>query len=199
MNKNVSSEEKLLNLIRNKKLGPAAVPEEPDKDGGARRWSSFYIFFWKGGTVIFLIGAAVMLVLLVVKFQKANTSGPVMSEIPVGGSGRSGEKELSERIMTEDGRNYHEIIQARDIFSSPVEQRNEDERSSSSPVAAVSDRYKLSGIMLDNNPTAVIEDIQSHQTMIVSKGQRIDNFSVEEIKADRVLLKDGDQVVELAR
>lgn len=199
MNKNVSSEEKLLNLIRNKKLGPAAVPEEPDKDGGARWWSSFYIFFWKGGTVIFLIGAAVMLVLLVVKFQKANTSGPVMSEIPVGGSGRSGEKELSERIMTEDGRNYHEIIQARDIFSSPVEQRNEDERSSSSPVAAVSDRYKLSGIMLDNNPTAVIEDIQSHQTMIVSKGQKIDNFSVEEIKADRVLLKDGDQVVELAR
>ncbi|NTV30126.1 MAG: hypothetical protein HGA80_08615 [Candidatus Omnitrophica bacterium] len=199
MNSNISSEEKLLGLLRKKQPVRVAQSKAAGKAADGLDWKSAASIFWQWGTVIFIAGSTGLLTILFIKYQSGLRAENPASEASSVPDHSLDKPASSEEIVQPNVANYQEIIRARDIFSLPVEQKKETVTSIQAPQSPVAERYKVVGIMLDSNPTAILEDIKSHETVIVTKGQNLEDATVEEIKADRVILKTADQPVELMR
>lgn len=58
-------------------------------------------------------------------------------------------------------------------------------------------KFKLVGISLSPEPVAMIEEISTKQTYVLTPGQRIGEATVKEILPDRVMLRVGDAEVPL--
>lgn len=67
----------------------------------------------------------------------------------------------------------------------------------SSEVSDAAKNLRLAGISWSAAPDAMIEDISGQKTYVVRKGQQVKNFTVEEIRRDKVILRLGQELVEL--
>ncbi|MFA5059221.1 MAG: hypothetical protein WC676_01155 [Candidatus Omnitrophota bacterium] len=94
---------------------------------------------------------------------------------------------------------YEQQLKRRDIFESPVyKSGNQDAK----PVASSSELTKnlrLVGIVLDEKPEAIIEDVELKETMFVHKGESVKDAVVDEIKQGKVILIYRDQKIELVQ
>lgn len=91
---------------------------------------------------------------------------------------------------------YLSAIQRRDVFRPPGERA----ATAAAPQAPASptEGLRLVGIAWSDRPEALIDDARVQQTIFLKKGQRIRNFTVEQIGPDSVTLRGEDgAVVEL--
>jgi hypothetical protein len=93
---------------------------------------------------------------------------------------------------------YLEKIEKRDIFKmgpkKPVENVNEV---ISSKAAEATQNLKLVGISWSDNPDAIIEDTKEMRTFFLREGQMIGEIKVESISRDKVVLRYGEELIEL--
>ena len=90
---------------------------------------------------------------------------------------------------------FESKIGSRDVFFSPWEKPS----TPASPDVAMdlAKDLKLVGIVLDENPKAIVEDVKNNQTLFMSKGETINNAVLKEIKSDKVIFTYNNQDVEL--
>lgn len=58
-------------------------------------------------------------------------------------------------------------------------------------------RFTLVGILMGKSPRAIVRDIKSNASVILSAGQNLDEYRVEEILPDRIILEQHGQRFEL--
>jgi hypothetical protein len=96
---------------------------------------------------------------------------------------------------------YAEVFAQRDLFGNPGSVAQVDEVKNEailpSPARDLSQDYKLVGILLDKNPTAVIENLQDGHTLFLPQGGNLDNGVLEQIEEGRVIINFDGQRLEL--
>jgi len=55
--------------------------------------------------------------------------------------------------------------------------------------AAAAARWRVAGIALGEPPQAILEEVSTHATRLVTRGQRLDGWTVEAIDGHRVVLR----------
>jgi hypothetical protein len=97
---------------------------------------------------------------------------------------------------------YTSILNQRDIFASPFQLASGPQTTMSALVAAapsvdLAQNYKVVGIMMDDYPEAVIEDIRNQQTLFLSKGDPLEGGTLEDIQEGKVIVSFNNQRLEL--
>jgi hypothetical protein len=93
---------------------------------------------------------------------------------------------------------YIDKIKQRDIFRmGPKPGPDAVAEVISSKAAEATKNLKLVGISWSDNPDAIIEDNKGLRTFFVKKGQMIGEIKVESISKDKVMLRYGEEVIEL--
>jgi len=92
---------------------------------------------------------------------------------------------------------YASQIQGRKIFQSPLEREKAQMSSLAVNVSEVTKNLKLTGIVLDKDPQAIIKDVQMNQNVFVHRGDQINGAVVEDILEGKVILNVQNQRVEL--
>ncbi len=109
--------------------------------------------------------------------------------------------ENSRPVVTSSGKDfsfYEQNLQNRDVFKLPWEEPAKEQGSSSvAQVSSLSDQIKIKGILLDQDPKVVLEDVATHQTSILSVGENINGAVLKAIQADKVIFNYNNQDVEL--
>ncbi len=117
---------------------------------------------------------------------------PTVTAKPTGGSAK--QMDISDSRPFDF---YREEIARRDLFQNPWQGPGSGTPSSSGSAVEISKQLKLVGILLDDDPKAIIEDAATKQTFFISPGERIGEALVEEIRGDRVILVFHEERVEL--
>lgn len=117
-------------------------------------------------------------------------------DLRVGGDA-SGESR--ERTVLKKLEHYLERVNQRDIFRMGATDRPENaiEAGPSSKAVEATQNLRLVGISWSADPDAMVEDIKSLKTFFVKKGQVIGDVKVEAITKDRVILRYGQEQIEL--
>jgi len=221
----LTSEEKLLRLIRKKdkssEAPPLALPEDhpaispdlPDAANGEPRPGREAQGPEKRMDVLALsirvlaVTACIILVFVLNKYVLLRTKPPA-------GQALSSPTQAAEDISLSAGAkeewelpvaaievrpfySYKPAMESRDIFQAPWEQPAQDIPASSVSSTELVKQLKLVGILLDKDPKAIVEDLGTQQTFFVSPGERIGNAIVQEILQDKVILIFGQEKVEL--
>lgn len=92
---------------------------------------------------------------------------------------------------------YQQAMEGRDIFQAPWEKPLKEMPAAGDAAAEWSKQLKLVGILLDEEPKAIVEDLRTQQTFFLSPGEQIGNAVVEEIREDKVILRFAQEKVEL--
>ncbi len=92
---------------------------------------------------------------------------------------------------------YASQIQGRKVFQSPLEREKTQMLSAAVNVSEVTKNLKLTGIVLDKDPQAIIKDVQVNQNVFVHRGDQINGAVVEDILEGKVILNVQNQRVEL--
>lgn len=93
---------------------------------------------------------------------------------------------------------YLEKIENRDIFKmGPKTSTADINEVISSKAAEATQNLKLVGIAWADDPDAIIEDTKQMRTFFVKKGQMIGDIKVESIFRDKVVLRYGEELIEL--
>jgi type II secretory pathway component PulC len=186
INQPLTSEEKLLRLIRKKGESPEGkkkkdAAQEPRvlKQGGSK---SSYVFV-KGLTAVVRLGCVLgVIYLMYLFFQKTNTieledKAAVLEETQPS----SAFPELKPISY------YESVLSQRDIFLAPWE-KGVIENATAVSLDVVS-MIKVAGIMMDKNPQAIIEDRVSGQTVFLSVGEEVNAAKITAIFADKVVFE----------
>lgn len=198
--KDVTSEEKLLKLIRNKKGSKQSADEkssETKKDAlgkGSKNKNK--------GDILKPVNNILFLILLVV------SAYAVMSYL----ESTKASKRAINAATYKDGQDlksagrqkenikpylyYQSVLEQRDIFMSPWE-RPADATASNLSSLEFSKQFRLVGIVVDDNPQAIIEDVAASQTVFVTEGGKVGSAIVEEIKEGKVILLYNNDRIEL--
>ena len=98
---------------------------------------------------------------------------------------------------------YAAVFEARDIFESPFEKEAitpvEEPRpvETVAPVKDLTNDFLLVGIVIDDDPRAIIEDIQNQETLFLSVGEHLGEAVIKEIHEGRVVLDYQGNEIEL--
>ena len=209
MEKPLTSEEKLLNIIRKKKT-PQSTPEgkgqpRDDKSQGAlagpsKNKNEINPFKTVNRILFFII--PILVVLLCVEYYIVKQKSDLQAQQALVRAAKE-EKEASRKTDTAPGVDkpmdvYLSRFGERDIFMAPWE-KPQDQNSAATAIAPLSEELKVTGIVLDNNPQAIVEDVKTEQTYFLSTGDTVKNAKVLEIKEDRVIFEYNNSKVELVQ
>jgi hypothetical protein len=114
--------------------------------------------------------------------------------VPAKDSSSSVSKETS---LLKPFSSYLETVKKRDIFRMGQKLALENSEVISSKAAEASQTLKLVGISWSAFPDAMIEDTKAGKTFFVKKGQMVNDFLVEAIYKEKVVLKYGAESIEL--
>ncbi|MBF0532548.1 MAG: hypothetical protein HQL23_05550 [Candidatus Omnitrophica bacterium] len=154
--------------------------------------------FWTLANRFLTVVAVCLFVVFIGKYQTGKNAQLSLADISFQNQLPDKKNQPTDVLGLTTKSDYRNVIQARDIFTAASEQKKEDQ-APAQPKPALSTRYRLGGIILDKNPTAIIEDLQSHQTIILSIGQKLGDAELKNIQENRAVFRDGDQDVELIR
>lgn len=82
---------------------------------------------------------------------------------------------------------YESVLAQRDIFLAPWEIKSQE--IITQPVADVRNSFKLVGIVMDKEPSAIIEDLQTGETLFLSEGGMMREAVVKQITAEKVVIE----------
>lgn len=209
----LTSEEKLLRLIRKKdkssEAPPLALPEDhpavspdlPDEAQGPEKQMDVLALSIR----VLAVTACVILVLVLNKYALLRAKPPAALETSfqtqitedISSLSGKGEESPVPAIETRSFESYKQTMAGRDVFQAPWEKPVQSAPASGASAAELSKQLKLVGILMDKDPKAIVEDLGTQQTFFVSPGERIGNAIVEEIREDKVILIFGQEKVEL--
>lgn len=209
----LTSEEKLLRLIRKKdkssEAPPLALPEDqpavspdlPDEAQGPEKQMDVLALSIR----VLAVTACVILVLVLNKYALLRAKPPAALETSfqtqitedISSLSGKGEESPVPAIETRSFESYKQTMAGRDVFQAPWEKPVQAAPASGASAAELSKQLKLVGILMDKDPKAIVEDLGTQQTFFVSPGERIGNAIVEEIREDKVILIFGQEKVEL--
>jgi hypothetical protein len=92
---------------------------------------------------------------------------------------------------------YQDLVKKRDIFRMGSKLPQDESEVISSKAAEASKTLKLVGISWSDAPDAMIEDTKAGKTFFVKKGQAVNDFKVEVISKEKVVLRYGVETIEL--
>ncbi len=203
----VTSEEKLLRLIRKKDNSSGARPladrgAVPDDPLETSPTSKKQMDLLAVSTRLLAVTAFMILVFVGNKYVRRESpvapeepfSIQVVEDVPVSG------KQEAASIPSVDVRpfeSYKQAMAERDVFQAPWEKPAEVASVPGVSASELTKQLKLVGILLDKDPKAIVEDLGTQQTFFVSPGERIGNAVVAEIRPDKVILTFGQEKVEL--
>ncbi len=210
MDKEVSPEGKLLSLIRRKK--DAAPSGDTDKNSPSGTKTSLPLRVSQGGAkaggdVLKLTNRLLVVPILAlagtiaVNYFSARDNEPA-SENKEPKAKKKKEHNIKIDLTLPKQRPfsyYQKKFEERDIFLSPWDKPQD---SSAAPAAVEQDlreKFTLVGIILDQDPKAVVEDNASHETYFLSKGDSVADASVEAIEESRVIFLFNGERVELTQ
>lgn len=107
--------------------------------------------------------------------------------------------EIREKTVLKKVEYYLEKTAKRDIFKMGALARPENmiEAGPSSKAVEATQNLRLVGISWSEDPDAMVEDIKALKTFFVKKGQSIGDVKVENITKDKIVLKFGQELIEL--
>ncbi len=206
MGEHITSEEKLLRLIRkkDKAVSPGKRPTQGiDAQGAGRkteeRPSGKDSFAWWNRILVILI-IGIWAVILVRYFAEekhrsmkhlpalVDSAGKDAPDSPAGGPGV---------VEAKPFEFYAGKIEGRDVFEAPWEKPVPDSQAPADPASGLSKRLKVVGILLDEDPKAIIEDLETKQTFFLSPKERVGDIVVDEILEDKVIVIFNEEKVEL--
>lgn len=212
MEKPLSSEEKLLQLIR-KKPEPTAKPadsgekksisaitsteEQTNKDKIATEKPQFNIF---GVIDLVLIICSLAIAGYMISKYVLHSTAEEKASVDI--KGKDKDEIAARKLALGEAKAigpYLEQLRERDLFQSPWQQTktSDTKGATASTGAEALKQFKLVGVVLDKDPKAIIEDSQSKETLFVSKGQSVGSGIVEDISEGKVHIKYNGQIVEL--
>ncbi|MDD5731192.1 MAG: hypothetical protein PHN57_08735 [Candidatus Omnitrophica bacterium] len=92
---------------------------------------------------------------------------------------------------------YSDKVKLRDIFKMGAKVKDTVADVISSKAAEATKDLRLVGISWSEDPDAMVEDTKQQRTFFIKKGQMIGDVKVEDILKDRVVLRYGQELVEL--
>lgn len=203
MKENITPEEKLLRLIRGKKtpvptetkstVSPQPQYAKPLLKTKLPAIFPKYVSFLSPRKIIVILFIVACLYLLFsllypwIFFRKIKLPNVTQEKIDL--------SEMETKIGTKPYEYYLEATRNRSIFASPSSEQ------ATSPLSSINtDLMKdinLVGIILGENPQAVIEDKKTAKTYYVIKGQFIGEFQVEDIQEGKIIINYRGQKFEL--
>lgn len=207
----MTSEERLLNLIRKKNQDTAQASRENKKDnepakkdqGAGKPKQEFSFDILKISNRIFLVLSVLILAYILMTYARGSDKGKIALDEPekMIKEEKGAEKTAPVETFLEENKPfsfYQQKIERRDIFHSPWDKPQE---AADAPPAAVNaelpKQLKLIGVVLDDDPKAIIEDAQTRETVFLSIGESISGAVIEEIKEGKVILRLNEEKVEL--
>lgn len=158
----------------------------------------------KFATIVLLLGSCLFGVMTVkhyrsVQSQIENGDG-IDTSIPVKSS-----KRIRPTIKSVEPLAYYlSDLKKRDLFQAPWEKKKEEIVKpepeiiqDTQSVMEFTQSIRLVGIISDNNPRAVIEDLVNNETLFVSVGDLIKGARLDQIFGEKVIFKIGTETVEL--
>lgn len=188
MDRPVSSEEKLLKLIR--KAPAAKQPMKVDEKNKKTQVD----FLGLGNRLLLfsILGLAVYIAIdyFVLKPKKIeqDISVTLSDAEPIKNIVNIEEKSFSF---------YQGEFERRNIFLFPWEKTDQNQGGEGQPVADLKILIKVSGILMGESPQVIVEDIKTQQTFFLSPGESVLGATVEEIRADRVIFNFNGNKVEM--
>jgi len=204
----ISSEEKLLGLIRRKdQQNKEARSKDSSPENPLRKRSLFskgkgfgedWLTTLNNILMILVFVLAVYFVMKTFGNQQKQVEALVMKTQEI-----KGEPLAQENIIPEPKPldYYLNIVENRNIFNTsfdpmapvkngtpPIDKMEKDPRN----------HLRLVGIVMDQNPQAIIEDSQSKETFFLFKGDKIDEITVEDILENKVVITYRGQPYELS-
>lgn len=212
MHQEMTSEEKLLQLIRKKKKGAGILVKDdgrsgavsldvPENSSNPLAEKKQGIGWLKSGNrlmVAVTFGALAYGAWLYITIEQRSLP------LPVDGRNKDSSVEMpatDPKKSSKDFDSYAQIFEERDVFQAPWE--NPEGEVVASAVASIqSDLIKqltLVGIVLDKNPQAIIEDKKTRQTFFVRVGESVNGAVVTAIEEGKVIFKINEEKVELVQ
>lgn len=208
MKKEISSEEKLLNLIRKKNpadkkdqaktppLNPAAwMPPAGDPWGFLKTMTLMFMTICLGLTV-YIVSQIVL-----VKPAADDLAGLEQARPEIEDETSGPEEILPQPKLFTD---YAQTFSQRDLFMSALQRAQAGtvtapapDAPPAPPVLDLAQNFKLVGIILDNDPKAVVEDVRNQRTLFLSHGDQLEGAVLKEIRDGKVIFMLNDQRLEL--
>lgn len=209
MGEHITSEEKLLRLIRKK--DKAAAPGKRPKDSLA---------LWNRILVILIIGIWAVILARYSSEEKHRPMKPLPVFVDSSDSAGKDTPDSTRQspawrsppkarlavggltaplgvVETKPFEFYAGKIEGRDVFEAPWEKPASDSQAPADPALDLSKRLKVVGILLDEDPKAIIEDLETKQTFFLSPKERMGDIVVDEIREDKVIVIFNEEKVEL--
>jgi len=206
--KPMTSEERLLNLIRKKNQASPNAEAKKETEGPKKEQSTnnpkpeFRFDILKVLNRIFLVLSLLILGYILMKYAGGQDRKEISLEDreETKKEEKKGEKiVLADKILKESKpfALYQTKLEQRDLFHSPWDKPKEAASDAVTVNAELPKQLKLIGIVLDEDPKAIIEDTQTRETVFLSVGESISGAVIEEIKEGKVILRLNEEKVEL--
>lgn len=208
----MTSEEKLLNIIRKKKhhlkdeqgdvrKNKESVPKESESVQGGNNFN-FDILKWSN-RILWAVSFLTFFYVLTQYIKGHGQEGVLLASLEKGKSEeKKAEKSDVPKISFPEEKPfsvYQEKFQQRDIFQAPWDKPKENSSQEASSSTDLSKQLKLIGVLLDKDSRAIIENVQTKETVFLSIGQDIEGATLEEIKEGKAIFRINDQRVELTQ
>lgn len=95
---------------------------------------------------------------------------------------------------------YEQQLKDRNLFLFPWEKpvsKEKTEDATAVPIVSLSSQMQIKGILLDQDPKVVLQDLIKDETVILSIGESLNGAAVKEIHEDKVIFTYNNQTVEL--
>lgn len=200
----MSSEEKLLKLLRKRdqkqKHSSDFKKNAETATGPSQEEAAPLPLRISWGSVDRLVGilAILLLVFIVFKYMKIKDQNLVVDATRNFADLKSDVRSLVFR-KPNDFSAFKDTFESRDVFLAPWEKKEDMQNVAGEQVPELAGKYKILGIVLDQNPQAIISDIESSQTFFVSVGDEIGGAKVESIQETKVIFLYNGAKVELGQ
>ena len=225
MAKDISPEERLLSLIKNKKRpagdtaasAPApsvasrkapvesVISKADERISDMLKSDLFRNKLFEPSTLrnvnkylIVILGIFILYFLADLIFIRPYKSVQALVSKPVS---EQGQEVLSSKtnspVAAKDYSSYAGALPGRTVFG-PSQGGTTGPEETAITSGGVSDQLGLVGVVAGDNPQAIIEDKKAQKTYYLTKGQSIDGYAVEEIYEDRVVLNSEGKKISLS-
>ena len=207
----MTSEEKLLNIIRKKKHLPKDEQADVKKDKesvrkeseSAQNGNDFNLDILKwSNRILWAVSFLTFFTVLTQYIKGHGQEGVLLASLEKGKSEEKVEKTDVPKISFVEKKPfsvYQEKFQQRDIFQAPWDKPKENSSQEASASTDLNKQLKLIGVLLDKDSRAIVENVQTKETVFLSIGQDIEGATLEEIKEGKAIFRINDQRVELTQ
>jgi len=191
----MSSEEKLLGLIKDQKNSEKNTRRLNKKS--KIKISSDFLTTVNRLLIIMSIGIVVFFALRLWN-NGQNTNDIILDSFVIAGEGSHSSQDVTFSEI-KPFNYYKKRIEERDIFELPWEKiKSSKIERFDSKIPELGRHIKVIGIVLDQDPKVIIENLKTRETLFLSKGERYGDMILQEIYEDKAVFLYNNEQIELA-